>query len=124
MFLAPVPIQSGLAYTGTSGFHHPTVGIYLEFWERSGMPITIKKGIYPLARKHEALLYHIAGSPLSGSNGCSFVTRQGTTLTHSLHPFAPYWRLFMEINTRYVAAKVCFQSYTIQDVIEKLKNLD
>ena len=30
MFLTPVAIQNGLAYTGTSGFHAPTLGIYLE----------------------------------------------------------------------------------------------
>ena len=34
MFLSPVPIQSGLAYSGTSGFHRPTLGIYLEWWQR------------------------------------------------------------------------------------------
>ena len=32
MFLCPLPIRNGLAYTGTSGFHHPTLGIYIEFW--------------------------------------------------------------------------------------------
>ena len=32
MFLAPVAVQNGLAYTGTSGFNAPTVGIYLEWW--------------------------------------------------------------------------------------------
>ena len=30
MFLCPVPIQNELAYTGTSGFHHPALGVYLE----------------------------------------------------------------------------------------------
>lgn len=32
MFLCPVPIQNGMAYTGTSGFHNPTLGVYLEWW--------------------------------------------------------------------------------------------
>lgn len=32
MFLAPVAVQNGLAYTGTSGFNAPTLGIYLEWW--------------------------------------------------------------------------------------------
>ena len=121
MFLAFVPIQSGLAYTGTSGFLYPTLGIYLEFWERSGMPITIKKGIYPSAKEHNALLYRIAGSPLSGSNHCSFVTPHGTSLTHSLRTFSTYWRLFKEINTRYDAAKLSFQAYTIREVVEILQ---
>lgn len=121
MFLAPVPIQSGLAYTGTSGFRSPTLGVYLEFWQRSGMPVTIKKGIYPFAREHRALLYHIAGSPLSGSNSCAFVTADGTTLQHSLSSFGPYWKLFVQINSRYDEAKRRFQAYTIREVVEKLK---
>ena len=33
MFLAPVAVQSGLAYTGTSGFKRPTLGVYLEWWQ-------------------------------------------------------------------------------------------
>ena len=31
MFLAPVPIQNGLAYFGTSGFQNPTLGVYVEW---------------------------------------------------------------------------------------------
>lgn len=31
MFLAPVAVQNGLAYIGTSGFNAPTLGIYLEW---------------------------------------------------------------------------------------------
>lgn len=118
MFLAHVPIQSGLAYSGTSGFMYPTLGIYLEFWERSGMPITIKKGIYPFAKEQRGLLYHIAGSPLSGSNSCTLVTPEATTLRYSFNHFSPYWRLFMQINTRYDDAKLQFQAYTIREVVE------
>lgn len=118
MFLAPVPIQSGLAYIGTSGFMYPTLGIYLEFWERSGMPITIKKGIYPFAEEHRGLLYHIAGSPLSGRNSCTLVTPEATTIRYSFNHFSPYWRLFMQINTRYDDAKLRFQAYTIREVVE------
>ncbi len=32
MFLCPVAIQNGIAYTGTSGFRKPTLGVYLEWW--------------------------------------------------------------------------------------------
>ena len=35
MFLAPLPIRNGLAYTGTSGFSHPTLGIYIEWWRNN-----------------------------------------------------------------------------------------
>lgn len=30
MFLSPVKVQNGLAYTSTSGFWKPTLGVYLE----------------------------------------------------------------------------------------------
>ena len=32
MFLAPVAAENVLAYTGTSGFRNPTLGVYLEWW--------------------------------------------------------------------------------------------
>ena len=32
LFLAPVHIVNGLAYTGTSGFRKPTLGVYIEWW--------------------------------------------------------------------------------------------
>ena len=121
MFLAHVPIQSGVAYTGTSGFQHPTLGVYIEFWQRSGMPMTIKDGIPPFTKDHKVLLYHLAGSPLSGSNNCAFVTPDGTTLHNSVSPFIAYWPLFMKINNRYNEAKVRFQGHTIREVVDKLQ---
>lgn len=35
MFLAPVPVRSGLAYSGGSGFASPTLGVYIEWWLRN-----------------------------------------------------------------------------------------
>ena len=121
MFLAQVPIQSGMAYTGTSGFGKPTLGVYLEYWRHCNMPMTLKKGIYPFAKEHETLLYHIAGSPLSGSNHCSFVCPDGSTMQHTVLPFKDYWVPFVHINTRYTEAKQRFQSYTVREVVEILK---
>ena len=31
MFLCPVAVRNGLAYTGTAGFTRPTLGVYLEW---------------------------------------------------------------------------------------------
>jgi len=36
MFLCPIYMQSGLAYTGSSGFEKPTLGIYIEWWRGIG----------------------------------------------------------------------------------------
>ena len=71
MFLAPVKVQNGIAYTGTSGFQHPTLGIYLEWWlnfkeaaiDGNGNPI-----------------WYISGSPLSGNNCCMAATIEGDSV--------------------------------------------
>ena len=66
MFLVPVPVNSALAYIGTSGFSHPTLGVYIEWWMRNTEVCRqVKDKLW--------LTYHIAGSPLSGCNHCSCV---------------------------------------------------
>lgn len=62
MFFAPVAVQNGLAYIGTSGFNAPTLGIYLEWWNEC--PIALRTG----EDGHRSLVFHLAGSPLSGAN--------------------------------------------------------
>ena len=122
MFLAPLPINNNLAYTGTSGFQNPTLGVYIEFWQHMGMPMTFSVGYLFFRKEVKALLYHIAGSPLSGSNSCAFVTEEGKSIQRSLSSFFNYWPPFMEINNHYTQAKQLYQSYTIQEVIEKLRS--
>ena len=38
MFLSPIPFNNGLAYTGESGFQHPTLGVYIE-WRLSNQEV-------------------------------------------------------------------------------------
>ena len=121
MFLAPLPIRNNLAYTGTSGFQNPTLGVYIEFWLHMGMPMTFSVGHLFFRKEVKALLYHIAGSPLSGGNHCTFVTEEGKSIQRTDLPFKDYWGPFMKINDHYTQAKQLYQSYTIQEVIEKLK---
>ena len=90
MFLAPLPIHNNLAYTGTSGFQNPTLGIYIEFWLHMGMPMTFSVKGANSEEKVKVLLYHIAGSPLSGSNSCAFVTEEGKSIQRSLPSFVNY----------------------------------
>lgn len=114
MFLCPVAIQSGLAYTGTSGFRRPTLGVYLEWWALvEGAMRTDDKG-------RRSLVYHIAGSPLSGSNRCGAVREDGETETVTLLPFNQHWRPFININGRYSEAKQLYQAYTLQEVLDIL----
>ena len=118
MFLCPLPIDNHLAITGTLWFEHPTLGVYIEWWESvPGSKPTDADG-------HPNLVYRIAGSPLSGMNHCSAVDETGTTRTMSLTPFKDHWRPFKEINTRYTDAKRLYQSYPLAEVLRLLHQED
>lgn len=118
MFLCPVAIQNGIAYTGTSGFRKPTLGVYLEWWGLvEGAMRTDKKGC-------RSLVYQLAGSPLSGHNSCGAVCEDGRTETVSLSPFSRHWGPFVHINQRYTEAKQLYQAYTLQQVLDILHQED
>lgn len=114
MFLAPVAVQNGLAYIGTSGFNAPTLGIYLEWWNEC--PIALRTG----EDGHRSLVFHLAGSPLSGANRCAEVYEDGRVEHTQMSPFINYWRPFTAINTRYDEAKHIYQAYTLEHVLEIL----
>ena len=115
MFLAPVPVQSGLAYTGISGFRNPTLGIYIEWWQTCPEArVTDESG-------KETLVYHLAGSPLSGSNRCAMTDREGTCIPVTIHRFMPLWQSFMKVNNRYTEAKEVCEHYSLQEVARLLK---
>lgn len=118
MFLAPVAVQSGLAYTGTSGFSRPTLGVYLEWWQTCDGAMRIDN------EGSRSLVYHLAGSPLSGSNRSSSVREDGKIETVALSSFISYWSPFIKINTRYTEAKVRYQAYTLQEVLDILHRED
>ena len=114
MFLAPVPIQNGLAYFGTSGFHNPTLGIYIEWWKHHKCAWVVDE--FGVKRP----LIYIAGSPLSGANKCAYVEADGESYGVSVMKFAPVWQSFVKVNTHYTEAKQRYESYTIEEVIKKL----
>lgn len=114
MFLAPVPIQNGLAYFGTSGFHNSTLGVYIEWWRHHKCSWIIDK-----FGEKQPLIY-IAGSPLSGANKCAYVGAEGDSYGVSVTKFAPIWQSFVNVNTRYTEAKQRYEAYTIEEVIERL----
>ena len=115
MFLCPVPIQSGIAYTGTSGFHRPTSGVYIEWW------LNCENALVFNGIGTKKLVYHIAGSPLSGSNRCGVVDEKGKTETETIHPFSSLWPSFIRINSRYDEAKSQYQAYTLKQVVDILE---
>ena len=114
MFLAPVPIQSGLAYTGMSGFRNPTLGVYLEFWLNCpSATIMDRKG-------RKGLVCRIAGSALTGGNKCNAVDENGNVKDVVLQHFRPVWHTFMDINKKYNEAKATGEYYSLQQVIDIL----
>lgn len=114
LFLTPVPVQSGLAYTGTSGFKNPTLGIYIEWWT------SVENSWVEIGKRGKLPLYYIAGSPLSGRNSCAYVTPDGKSHSECVHNFSRVWRSFQQINTRYTEPKQIYHSYTLPQAIEEL----
>lgn len=116
MFLAPVKVQNGLAYTGTSGLRHPTLGVYLEWW---------KNYEEAAVDANDNLVWYISGSPLSGSNCCCSVDRGGRHVKIAQRTrFIDIWHSFMEVNNRYVEAKQRCEAYTLDEVLIKLRGED
>ena len=111
MFLAPLPIRNGLAYTGTSGMRNPTLGVYIEWWRNYECTWTEDK------QGKKQPLYYIAGSPLSGSNKCAYVGDDGDGHSVSVYPFSPVWRSFMGVNTHYTEAKQLYEAYSLEEVV-------
>lgn len=120
MFLAPVPIQNGLAYFGTSGFHNPTLGVYIEWWRRYKCSWVVDEPEETDESAEPLPLVYIAGSPLSGSNKCAYVGADGESCGVSVTKFAPVWKSFVNVNTRYTEAKQRYEAYTIEEVVERL----
>ena len=118
MFLCPVSIQNGIAYTGTSGFRKPTLGVYLEWWG------IVEEAMRTDEKGRRSLVYQLAGSPLSGRNSCGAVRDDGRTEAVSLSSFSRHWGPFMHLNQRYTEAKQLYQAYTLQEVLDILRMED
>lgn len=118
MFLAPVAVESGLAYFGTGGFRCPTIGVYLEWWENCIGAMRTGEN------ERRSLVYQLSGSPLSGNNRCREVFEDGTTNIVTLLTFGLYFRPFININIRYKEAKHQYQAYTLREVLDILHQED
>lgn len=113
LFLAPVHVVNGLAYTGTSGLQAPTLGIYIEWWLHHKDASIDSKG---------RPIWFISGSPLSGCHACSSVDRKGKMHRAQLNGgFSSVWRSFMKINRRYTEAKGKYFAYELTEVMEILE---
>ena len=118
MFLCPVAVQSGLAYTGTSGFRNPILGVYLEWWPLVPDAMQID------GSGRRGLVCQLSGSPLSGMNKCSLVRQDGRLDVVTLSSFGRHWGPFMKLNQRYTEAKQLYQAYTLSQVLDILRRED
>ncbi len=103
LFFIPVPFENNLAYVGTNGLRGATLGVYVKWWQTYKEALIIGETPWHVGKKTEPrLLYFLAGSPLSGSNGCSAVNPDGTSWRHVVpSPFYAAWSPFRQINQSY-----------------------
>lgn len=115
MFLCPIAVKSGMMYSGHSGFNHPTLGIYLEWWRDCPYAmITDKDGT-------RSLVYYLSGNPLSGANWSKSVDENGDSHeAGGFYSFMSQRRPFIGINNRYAAAKQRYQAYSLEEVLDIL----
>lgn len=117
LFFTPLPFENNLAYTGTSGLENPTLGIYLEWWDTCDRALIKEDG------ELVALTYYIAGSPLTGINGCAAVDENGRTRKLVFaSPFSEIWHSFRSINQHYADAKHLYQTFSLKETVAKLKH--
>lgn len=115
MFLAPILLQSGLAYSGTNGFNSPVLGAYLEWWLYGNGGRVID------ANGAERLVLGVSGSPLSGTNFCPSAYDDGHFEDLWLRPFGVAYHSFINHNQRYREAKNRFEAYSLEEVVKLLK---
>ena len=116
MFLAPIPFNNGLAYTGESGFQHPTLGVYIEWWlSNQEVRLLDENG-------NKWLVWYLAGSPLTHTNRCGLVRDDGVMISKNLPDFMKMVKNFWEINRRYDEVKQGYKAFSLTEVINEIIN--
>lgn len=106
IFLSPVNVGSGGAYIGT--FVKPTIGTYVEWW---------------LERKRDDLVICVSGSPLSGANASTVVTKEGKhRQIKTDERYSDLAKEFMLFHGRYRDVREDCDAYTFEEAIYKIKN--
>ena len=111
-----VPFQSGLAYSGCSGFMRPTLKTYLNWWHTHENALILKED------ESEWLVYLISGSPLSGANNCLIVNKDGGRDWENIIPFAAVYTSFIAANHHWDEDGCGEEVYTLREIVDILKN--
>jgi hypothetical protein len=113
MFLTPIYVNNGLAYSGA--FKTATLGGYIEWWINSPHSVIIDKD------GKMSLIWFLSGSPLSGANSCSSVNEEGRTEIVSVSYFRELWPKFAEIVNIYQKPMSLYEAYSLSEVVDILK---
>lgn len=118
MFFTPVPVKCGVLNTNRTPLQNPILGAYLE-WCIFGVG-----GLNVDDEGNRILTYSMSGS-LTGSNVCSCVCEDGRILQNIwLYPFLKACKSYASFNKRYADAKSRYESYSFQEMIERLKSME
>lgn len=118
MFLTPLHVGNYLAYTGHYGFSRPILGTYIEWWINCKCSKVYQPdGLF-------SLIYQMPGYPLSGSNSCGIVDKDGKTGRTSLISWRDAYIPFVSINICYNSCKDAYKAYSLEKTINILKKYD
>ena len=118
MFLSPRPFNNGLAYIGESGFKHPTLGVYIEWW------LTNQEVRLLDENGNKWLVWYLAGSPLTHANSCGLVRDDGMMISKNIPDFMKVVKNFWAINKRYDEVKLGYKSFSFKEVINEIRSKD
>lgn len=113
MFLTPIYVNNGLAYSGA--FKTATLGGYIEWWINTPLSVEIDKD------GKMSLIWFLSGSPLSGANSCSSVDEEGRTKIVSVSCFRELWPKLREIVNTYQKPMSLYEAYSLSEVVDILK---
>lgn len=113
LFLAPVKVANGLVCAGTSGFHWPTLGMYIEWWLYH-KDVSIDKKERPI--------WSIFGSPMSGRNLCSAVDSKGRKHRACLNVrFSSVLNSFCDVKGHYNGYRNRYLAFDLKEVVDILE---
>ena len=115
MTYAHINMENILAYVGDA-FKGICIGAYLEWWN------TYERAKPTNEQGEPTLVVRFVGSPLSGQNSCQVVTTYGAIEEWWCPRFGSLWEPLIWTNRMFKRERpVNLQPYTLEQVIEKLK---
>lgn len=110
MYSCQVPFKSGF------GFLRPTLRTYLYWWHTHENALILKED------ESEWLVYFITGNPMTGSNKCEIVNKDGDKDWKQIIPFAAVHTSFSAAKLQGKASDYADNTYTLREIVDILKN--